>query len=198
MGRSFLLALLLLTGLLLPGLANAQAMPDGAYNIWLAEQFDPPAPLYDARIAGAAHYGHFDAKAPLAFFCGTGGPKSGVWAKLAMDVKALDFDNDPYEGPSATMNGPVTIMIGDPSVPKKPSIQRPVSGFFSDGGLFDTGTPFIFSFCGLPMAQWVVPAMHSKTLAFTRPSAKHDMPIAFHFRRPEDDAVLERVITLCL
>jgi hypothetical protein len=202
MRRALLRIPLLLVGFLLSDLASAQpAIPDGAYNLWLAEQPIPSVPLFGARIAGAAHYRNFDAKATLAFFCrADSGPKSAIRADLAVDVKVLGFDSDPYEGPSATMNGPAAIVIGDRSATEKPKpvIQRPVGGFFGDGGAFDTGTPFIFSFSGLPMAQWMESSMRGKTLTITLPSAKSDAPLTFHFRLPEDDAVLKRTLAPCL
>ncbi|MCO5784525.1 hypothetical protein [Citrobacter meridianamericanus] len=198
MYRALLLTPFLLANLLLPCQTYAQDIPEGTYNLWLAEQPISGVRLFKARIAGSAHYGKFDTHATLALVCGTGGSKSGVQAELAVDVRPLAFDTDPYEGPGATTSGPVNITVGVRPPPDKPSISRPVAGFFSDGGPFDTGMPFIFSFRDLPMKQWVAPAMRGQMLTFTLPSAKPGSPLTFRFLWPEDDTVLKRVVTPCL
>jgi hypothetical protein len=86
------------------------AIPPGKFNLWLAEQPIPEAPLFQARIAGVASYKNYKATATLAFACRTDGGR--VWADLVVDPKTIGFDADPYEGPDATAGGLIVLTSG--------------------------------------------------------------------------------------
>jgi hypothetical protein len=177
---------------LLPALASAQhAIPDNDYNVWLLEKASL-GPVVSARMAGVASYNHFQATATLAFSCY---PTAPVSVELAVGVQNLGFNTDPYEGPSATTDGPITLS----PTGSAPGMKANVSGFFGDGGPFDTGTPFVFGL-RLPAAQikpWLADAVRGQPLHITVPAAKGGAPMTVEFRWPQDNSVLKRVVGPC-
>lgn len=171
----------------------AGAIPDGVYNAWLAERPVPQAPLFRARIAGVARYGHYESGATLAFSCRS--DTAGVNVELALDPKPLAFDTDPYEGPDATVHGPIVITSGSEA-----ATQHKVSGWYGEGGPFDTGTPFIFGF-SLGMAQlksWTAATTRGQSLRIEVPAPASDATLVAQFRWPDDDTVFQHVMAPCL
>ncbi|GLQ51971.1 hypothetical protein ACFFJT_14170 [Dyella flava] len=179
---------------LLPACAMAQrAIPENDYNIWLLEKPVPAAPLLTARIAGVASYQHFQSGATLAFSCRPDG--AGIGVELAVGAQALGFDTDPYEGPDATTNGPVTVISG-----KARGVQLRVSGFYGDGGSFDTGTPFVFAFrpTTAQVLPWTADTVRGQSLRVLVPAAKAGAPMTAEFRWPVDNSVFKRVVMPCV
>ncbi|QNJ99737.1 hypothetical protein [Dyella telluris] len=174
--------------------AHAQsAIPEGKYNLWLAEQAAPQAPFYLARMAGVASYKSFRANATLAFGCRTDGGE--VSAELVVDPQALGFDADPYEGPGAPASGPIALTSGDDR-----AVRIKVSGSYGDGGPFNTGTPFRFNFMPgkAALARWTQGATRGKNLRIVVPASSGAEAMTVMFRWPDDDAVFRRVVTPCL
>jgi hypothetical protein len=173
-----------------PVLAD-RAIPAGSYNLWLVEHPVPAIPLYLARIAGVASYGRYQASATLAFNCRH--DTAGVTVELALDPKSLDFDAAPYEGPDAKAHGPLVITSGN-----DPASRQHVSGRYGDGGAFDTGTPFIFSFSpsAVQMQSWTT--AHGKMLRLEVPASAGGAPLAVQFRWPDNNEAFLRVVTPCL
>lgn len=189
---------LLLLAALLAGCALApvhaqSAIPEGKYNLWLAEQAAPQAPLYLARMAGVVGYKSFKANATLAFGCRSDG--GDVSAELVIDPHSLGFDADAYEGPGAPASGPIVITSGDDG-----AVRIRVSGSYGDGGPFNTGTPFRFQF--MPgrstVARWLTSGTRGKNLRIAVPAASGGEPMTVMFRWPDDDTVLRRVVMPCL
>lgn len=166
-------------------------IPDGPYNLWLVEHPVPTAPLYRARMAGIASYQRYQGGATIAFGCRRDTP--GVIVELAFNPKPLNFDADPYEGPDAKAHGPIVITSGDTAA----SRQR-VSGWYGEGGPFDTGTPFIFGFSPsvAQVQSWT--AAHGQSLRIEVPSPAGGVPLILQFRWPDDNAALLRVVAPCL
>jgi hypothetical protein len=183
-----------LTLCLFPVCALAQrTLQEQDYNTWLLEKPIAGTSLLTARIAGVASYGRFQSTATLAFSCGNG--NSVVSVDLAVGTQQLAFDTDPYEGPSATTGGPVTVVSGS-----TPVVREMVSGFFGDGGAFDTGTPFIFSFRPetAQMRQWVADATRGQSLKLLVPAPKGGAPMTVMFRWPADNSAFKRVVMPCV
>ena len=169
------------------------AIPPGTFNLWLAEQPIPEAPLFQARIAGVASYKNYEATATLAFACRTDGGR--VWADLVVDPKTIGFDADPYEGPDATAGGPIVITSGSDA-----AIRSKVSGSYGDGGPFNTGTPFRFQFAPdqAAVARWSQAGARGKPLHIVVPAASGGTGMTVDFRWPDDDGVFRQVVAPCL
>jgi hypothetical protein len=178
---------------LLPTLAMAQrSIPDKDYNVWLLEKTAVGSGL-KARMAGVASYNHFQSVGTLAFSCGTG--TSRVQAELAVGIAQLGFNADAYEGPSATVDGPITLTPGSGQ-----GLQQRVSGFYGDGGPFDTGTPFIFEF-EVPIAQarqWMTDSVRGPLLHVSVPATHGGAPMTIEFRWPLDNTVFKQVVGPCV
>jgi hypothetical protein len=166
-------------------------IPDGPYNAWLVEHPVPAAPLYRARMAGIASYQRYQGGATIAFGCRRDTP--GVIVELALNPKPLDFDADPYEGPDATAHGPIVITSGN-----APASRQRVSGWYGEGGPFDTGTPFIFGFSPsvAQVQSWT--AAHGQPLRIDVPAPKGGVPLTLQFRWPDDNTAFLRVVAPCL
>jgi hypothetical protein len=178
---------------LLPALATAQrSIADKDYNVWLLEQPAVGSGL-KVRMAGVARYNHFQSVATLAFSCGSA--TSRVHAELAVGISQLGFNADAYEGPSATVDGPITLTSGSGQ-----GLQQRVGGFYGDGGPFDTGTPFIFDF-EVPIAQvrqWTTDSVRGQLLRVSVPATQGGAPMTIEFSWPLDDTVFKRVVGPCV
>jgi len=176
---------------LCPSLALS-ASPPGAANLWLFEQPEPAAPLYRARIAGAATYQRYTANATLAFACRADG--GSVSMELVIDPKALGFDTDPYEGPDASAHGPMVV-----APLASPPVKLAVNGWYGDGGAFNVGTPFIFGVSTGNIDAVVRQGLAGGgMLSLELPAAKGGKTLKAVFRLPGDSGVLKRVVTPCL
>ncbi|ALM81979.1 hypothetical protein [Bordetella sp. N] len=178
--------------------AQAQVEPGHAVQPsgWVLER-DAAAPLYRARMAGQTHYlKNSPGNATLAFGCRPDTP--GVFLELAFDPARLGFKTDDYEGPDATLSGPITFAGGN-----GPALAFPVAGWFGDGGPFDTGIPFIFGVnrgaaVDAQIRRWLAPSIRGQALQVTIPAADKGEPLIVQFRWPDDDAIFRRVVSMCV
>lgn len=167
-----------------------QAVPLGNddVNVWLIDQSGPSP--WIARLAGTVRYDRYEGHATLGFSCveNAGG---AVSMELAFQPSLLGFDTDPYEGPDATASATLTFSSGSSS-----PVRVQTSGFYGDGGRFDTGTPFVFAarVPGEAMRRWS--ASPGEPLLIVFPAARSRF--AAEFRWPADSARLLRVIGPCL
>lgn len=163
---------------------------------WLLEHTST-APIYRARMAGVSNYlSNSQGSATLAFGCRADTP--GVFLELAFDPARSGFNTDPYEGPDASMSGPLTFVNGS-----DPAVGFRVAGWFGEGGPFDTGTPFIFGVnrsdaLDAQIRHWLAPRTAGQRLQVTVPAAAKGAPMTLQFRWPGDDSVFRRVVTMCL
>jgi hypothetical protein len=175
---------------------NGQAVESIESSGWLLEHAGP-APIYRARMAGVSSYlNNSPGNATLAFACRSDTP--GVSLELAFDPARFGFKTDDYEGPDATLSGPITFASGS-----DPAVGFRVAGWFGEGGPFDTGLPFIFgvnrsSALDAQVRRWLSPGTAGQILKITVPAADKGKPLTMQFRWPNDDTVFRRVASMCL
>lgn len=191
-----LLAVCALAMPFMPLTAHAEQSQAVESSGWLLEHAGP-APIYRARMAGTSNYlNNSPGNATLAFVCRSDTP--GVSLELAFDPSRFGFKTDDYEGPDATLSGPLTFASGS-----DPAVGFRVAGWFGEGGPFDTGLPFIFGVnrsaaLDKQVRRWLSAGTAGQVLKLAVPAADKGEPMTMQFRWPNDDAVFRRVVSMCV
>lgn len=109
------------------------------------------------RTFGESAHKNYKANAALSISCS----EAAATLTLEVDVKALGFESDPYEGPDAEKDGPVMLTTGT----GKP-VAHKVSGWWSVAEMYQVGSQFVFS-GGIPKAElttWLADDTRGKTV----------------------------------
>jgi hypothetical protein len=100
-----------------------------------------------ARTFGSSAYKNFTANTALSITCSD----ARAILRLEVDVKALGFDSDPYEGPDATNSGPLFL-----TTDKSSAVSHDVAGFWGVPEMYQVGSQFVFETSVPPveLAKW--------------------------------------------
>lgn len=144
-----------------------------------------------AKVKGVAAYHGRQTKAILELDCLRDAGEIAIWFHFS--PKDLNFDSNPFEGPSATATGPIKLMIG----------ANPVKSYRTDG-IWSASEKDMFSFSvsqasKKEFADWTNPDLRGKQIRASIPSTKKgEGSLVFSFALPNDDAKLRKVIAPCL
>ncbi len=114
--------------------------------LWLLERTN--GTWLTARTFGTSAYNKYTANTTLALTC------SGARAilRLAVDVKALGFDSDAFEGPDAKKTWPLLLTTG-----KGTAVSHDVAGYWGVPEMYQVGSQFVLETTVPPveLAKWL-------------------------------------------
>ncbi len=164
--------------------------------VWLVERPSDEGAGLTATVFGDSAYGDYHAKAGLVIGCNPQNPQAGL--VLQISPEPLGFDSDPFEGKDAPADGRLRITTG-----KRSSVDLPVNGIWTHGGVFQIGTIFAFHM-GTPLprdelAYLASDASRGRTMTLSLAPAKEGgKRLTATFSLPSNNDGLKKVLQPCL
>ncbi|HSI03283.1 MAG: hypothetical protein ACAI38_09725 [Myxococcota bacterium] len=142
----FLLAVLLVADL---------PIAEPTHPLWLLERTN--GAWVTARTFGTSAYKSYTANTTLAVTCS--GPRAIL--RLVVDVKALGFDSDPFEGPKPPKSWPLLLTTGNGT-----AVSHDVAAFWGVAALYQVGSQFVFETTVPPveLAKWLADETRGKVV----------------------------------
>ncbi|MEB0044728.1 MULTISPECIES: hypothetical protein [unclassified Pseudomonas] len=189
-GHALLCSLTLLAGMLTPACAMADSLGSVTSLMhWQVEKPDAENPYQMALLDGKASYGSKTSQALLQVGC-------HAHLSLIIPTQRLGFNADAYEGPNATLHGPLRM-----STARRAHIDYRISGFGSVRRLQDDGWVFEFAMSASKseLRFWLTKAAIGQLVTLTVPSTqKGDKPLIAKFILPTEASGLREVLAPCL
>ena len=124
--------------------------------LWLLERTN--ASWLTARTFGTSAYKRFTANTSLGLTCS--GPRAIL--RIVVDVKALGFDSDPFEGPDARNRWPLLLTTANGT-----AVSHDVAGYWGAPEMYQVGSQFVFETTVPPveLGRWLADETRGQTVS---------------------------------
>jgi hypothetical protein len=197
-GLRYLGALSLLPAVFTPAWAATNSLsPANPGKVWQLEKLYDNSDTPLLVLNGKAHYNSQTGKALLQVSCSTAPlQRPSVVLLLVIETQRLGFNATDYEGPDATVHGPLRIKTGE-----RPPASAKVAGWIPPGHFLHKGLDFAFgaAVSMQEMRYWLTDSAQGQRVMLTLPSTiEKDGPLIAEFVLPEDESELRKEIEPCL